>query len=84
MIKQDEGRREMIMNNIKATDEKLKSVQQRHSHDLMIKNEIQNQKRRDRIEAADRVQRMQEHEREIMLERIKAEDLRLQKLMNEK
>ena len=50
----------------------------------MIKNEIQNQKRRDRMEAAERVQRQQEYEREMMLERIKAEDLRLQKLMNEK
>ena len=84
MVKQDEGRREMIMNNIRLTDNKLKSVQDRHMHELMIKNELQNQKRQDRMEAAERVQRLKEHEREIMLERIKAEDLRLQKLMNEK
>jgi len=84
MEKQEEERKNMIMNNIRATEERVEEVRSRHERDIMIKKEIENIKRRDRREQAERVKRQQEYERELMMQKIKADDLKTQKILQER
>lgn len=81
---QEQERKNMIMNQIHTTDERVGEVKHQHEREMMLKKEMENLKRKDRLEQAERVKRQQEYERDLMAQKIKADDFKTQKLQNEK
>ena len=72
------------MNNIRSTEDRVDEVKKKNHHDMMLRKELENMKRQDRLDQAGRVQRQQQYERERMMEKIKADDLKTQKLLDQK
>jgi hypothetical protein len=60
------------------------SVQQRKEEELRYKKELEYLKRRDRQETVDRIMRIQQYERERVMEKIQGDDIRTQQLKEEK
>ena len=60
------------------------SVQQRKEEELRYKKELEYLKRHDRQETVDRIMRIQQYERERVMEKIQGDDIRTQQLKEEK
>jgi len=84
MIKMEEERKKTINDKRKEQDYKLMSVQQRKEEELRYKKELEYLKRHDRQETVDRIMRIQQYERERVMEKIQGDDIRTQQLKEEK
>lgn len=82
-IQQQMTKQEM-QERIKENDERIHENRNQQEYENLLRKEIKNLKRKDRMEAAERVKRQQEYEREILMEKIMKDDLRVQKLLEEK
>ncbi len=76
MIKMEEHRKKTINDKRKEQDYKLMTVQQRKEEELRYKKELEYLKRRDRQETVERIMRIQQYEREKVMEKIQNDDLR--------
>ena len=82
----DQFKRDMIRNKlryinhfnklVRQDEERLQEIQNKREMEIMKENEIKNLKRLDRMNAAEIEQRKQDYQREQVLERIMAEDLK--------
>lgn len=70
MIKMEERRKKTINDKRKEQDYKLMTVQQRKEEELRMRKEMEYLKRRDRQETVERIQRIQQYEREKVMEKI--------------
>lgn len=70
MIKMEEQRKKTINDKRKEQDHKLMSVQQRKDEELRYRKEIEYLKRRDKQETVERIMRIQQYEREKVMEKI--------------
>jgi hypothetical protein len=66
----EERRKKTINDKRKEQDYKLMTVQQRKEEELRMRKEMEYLKRRDRQETVERIQRIQQYEREKVMEKI--------------
>jgi len=76
MIKMEERRKKSIIDKRQQQDQKLMTAQQIKEEELRYKNELEYLKRRDRQETVERIQRIQQYEREKVMEKIQNDDTR--------
>jgi len=76
MIKMEERRKKSIIDKRQQQDQKLMTAQQIKEEELRYKKELEYLKRRDRQETVERIQRIQQYEREKVMEKIQNDDTR--------
>ena len=84
MVTQEESRKRSIVSKRKEKEYHLMSAQQRREEDLRYRREMEFLKRLDRQETVERIQRIQEYEREKVKEKIVMDDVRSYQLKEEK
>jgi hypothetical protein len=84
MFKLESRRKRSIIEKRQQQDEKLREISQRKEEDWRYKRELEYLKRRDRQETVERIQKIQEYEREKTLQKIQSDDLRTLQLKMEK
>ena len=84
MMTQEESRKRSIVSKRKEKEYHLMSAQQRREEDLRYRREMEFLKRLDRQETVERIQRIQEYEREKVKEKIVMDDVRSYQLKEEK
>ena len=70
MVKMEEKRKKSINDKRLGQDYKLMTVQQRKDEELVYKKELEYLKRRDKQETVERIMRIQQYEREKVMEKI--------------
>lgn len=76
MIKVEERRKKSIIDKRQQQDQKLMTAQQIKEQELRYKKELEYLKRRDRQETVERIQRIQQYERDKVMEKIQNDDTR--------
>lgn len=76
MIKVEERRKKSIIDKRQQQDQKLMTAQQIKEEELRYKKELEYLKRRDRQETVERIQRIQQYERDKVMEKIQNDDTR--------
>ena len=70
MVKLEERRKKTIVDKRNHQDRKLMTVQQQREQELRLRKEMEFLKRRDRQETVERIQRIQEYERDKVMQKI--------------
>lgn len=83
-MKMEEKRKKHINDKRQSQDFKLMTVQHRKEEQHRYKMELEYLKRRDRQETVERIQRIQQYERDKVLQKIQSDDLRTFQLKEEK
>jgi Lon protease-like protein len=69
-------KKEEVLNRLEETDHKVAQVMSRKQQELMLKREMEALKREDREETVQRIAKINEYQKQLMQEKIQADDLK--------
>lgn len=84
MFKLEERRKKSIQDKRSTQDHKMMTLQQEREEQMRIKKELEYLKRQDRQETVQRIQRIQDYEKERVLSKIQSDDIRTYQIKAER
>ena len=80
MEHQDQQKRQQIMQKLKETDQKVQEIIHSKDEEIMLKREMEALKRKDREETVMRIAKINEYQKQKIMEKIQADDERSRQL----